>query len=637
MKTKILYLVMAVMIFSCSKESVNQDETIAIADDEVLFNTTINYSRLALINRTILPNVPDSYYDGSGRMASSSDASVTNQQEYFWTWVAKVDAPTLSGETLSATHCSLIGNKAYVSYHKQGNQHLGIVDIMDISDPANPSIIEQITFPNADINAITAVSDSEIWVAASHEKHGATVYKLNANADTFQRINLSNSLSGSISASANGIDYTDDYIIVTAGKTHGGTFFIDRSSTEVVHVDAYSNAKYVGANGKSNSATYATMVTGDIAGLKVNTINDFGTAQDFTIGEITHTNVEEAYRGKNTLQFNPYNSNRVFCAMGLNGLKVFDINSGALTNESKGSMLLEGNTNAVTLDDDYMYIANGADGIAIADHISDGDEINPMFVWDMAEQPASANYVTAKDDWIFVCKGLGGFNILYKQEKSPYITVSPFNERGTPIVMEDDEEVCSELLPNLFSTVLPEGQNALTNYPEYFDHPTKNILIKETSKVFVTFINEGAGYKNALGYYAYDTSSPPESVDDLIKVVVFPNASASGSGGELIRGNTVKLLGEFEAGTELGFFVISDGWRGGQLTDGFYTQHTDAFLNGNGAQQSLIFHDTTCNSTIICFEDISVPHGDKDYNDAIFQIKPEIPSAIDPTDYILIE
>ena len=95
------------------------------------------------------------------------------------------------------------------------------------------------------------------------------------------------------------------------------------------------------------------------------------------------------------------------------------------------------------------------------------------------------------------------------------------------------------------------------------------------------------------------------------------------------------MLGEFEAGTVIGFFIISNGWKG-KITDGLYTQYSDIAFNTSDFQQSLIFHDQTCNATIICFEDISIPNGDKDYNDAIFQIKAEPETAIDTSDYIII-
>ncbi|GGI56171.1 DUF4114 domain-containing protein [Winogradskyella haliclonae] len=622
-------------IVSCSKPD---DDTNLIENEEaaidVLFREGVNNSRLQLINRSILAKVPLDYV--SGRL-NNANAEVTNQQPYFWTWVARVNSPIINGELLSATHCTIKNNKAYVSYHKQGNTHLGSIEILDITDPANPILLQQIDFLNADINAITAESNGTIWAAGSHKNHGATVYKIDAGTQSFERINLSNSLNTGISASANGIAITNNYVLVSAGKTHGGQFTIDKNTLEIVYVDAYSDCKYVGVNGTSDNAKYASLITGDVATIKTGTVNSFVSSNSYSVGNIVHTNVEEAYRGKNTLVFDPYNSDRVFVAMAEKGFKAYNVNSGVEMNHSKGTMLLEGNTNAITLDDDYMYIANGADGIAIADHAANYAEVQPFFVWDMEEQPASANYITAQNDWVFVCKGQGGFNILYKQDKASYMTVSPYNDSGTPITMEEDEVICSTLLPNLFNDILPEQQNAITSHPEYFAHPAKNIHIKETAEVTLTFVSEGAGYKNTLGYYTYNINNPPQTVDDLIKVVVFPNASAQNSGGELIPGNTLKLLGTFEADTIIGFFVIADGWRNNQITEGFYTQHTNAILNNNDQQQALIFHDSTCNSTIICFEDISVPNGDKDFNDAIFQIQANPSSAIDTSEYYQIQ
>ncbi len=635
---RVIISIFIIIGISCSKyDSLDSEQTEQIQEFDVKFEIINNTNRVQLINRSILPEVTEDYLSSEAQRNVTNESNVTNQQDYFWTWVAKVSSPTLEGDLLSATHCEIKDDRAYVTYHKQGDKHLGMLEIVDISNPEAPVVIKQVSFRLADINSVTVESETAIWLAASHSEHGATVYKINSNIDTFERINLSNLIDEDVvSASANGIAYTDNYLIVSAGKTYGGTFILNKSTFELEYNESYSNAKYVCVNGSSNSATYASLITGDNARVKSGTVNGFNQSNEFDITNIIHTNVEASYRGKNTTYFDPYNSNKLYVSTGLNGLKVYDINSGSLINESKGTMLIEGNTNGVTLDDDYMYIANGADGIAISEHISGNNLINPMFVWDMQEQPASANYVTAKNDWVFICKGQGGFNILYKQDKAPYITISPYNNKGTPIVMEEDEEVCSELLPNLFNVVLPETENALINHPEYFMHPTKNIHIKETAEVTVTFINEGAGYKNVLGYYAYDINTPPQTVDDLVKIVIFPNASAQNSGGELIRGNTMRLLGEFEADTMIGFFVISDGWRNNEITEGIYTQHTDAILNNNSAQQSLIFHDTSCNSTIICFEDISVPNGDKDYNDAIFQIKASPESAIDPSDYIQV-
>lgn len=95
----------------------------------------------------------------------------------------------------------------------------------------------------------------------------------------------------------------------------------------------------------------------------------------------------------------------------------------------------------------------------------------------------------------------------------------------------------------------------------------------------------------------------------------------------------MRLLGTFKPGTVVNFFLIANGWRNGKITDGYYTQHTDIDYNMSGRQQSIIFYDTTCNSIVIAFEDITVPNGDNDFNDAIFEISASNPNAIDTSSF----
>ena len=49
----------------------------------------------------------------------------------------------------------------------------------------------------------------------------------------------------------------------------------------------------------------------------------------------------------------------------------------------------------------------------------------------------------------------------------------------------------------------------------------------------MTFVSEGASFKNALGYYVYNTNNPPATTSAIDSIfVVFPNASTTGSGGD---------------------------------------------------------------------------------------------------------
>ena len=78
----------------------------------------------------------------------------------------------------------------------------------------------------------------------------------------------------------------------------------------------------------------------------------------------------------------------------------------------------------------------------------------------------------------------------------------------------------------------------------------------------MTFIAEGASVKNTLGFYTYEGNNLPAK-DNLKRTVIYPNASMLGSGGELVRGNTLTLLGEnYPANTTFGFFLFAGGWNG---------------------------------------------------------------------------
>ena len=377
------------------------------------------------------------------------------------------------------------------------------------------------------------------------------------------------------------------------------------------------------------------MVTGDEAELKVKQVGSEEASETIQIGEIIHQNVNSTYRGKSTLHFCQRYPEVVFVTMGNGGLKGYDIYTEEELFYSPANMLTKGNTNGVTSDYDYIYMANGADGLTVAKMPENNGELETVFQWDLDEAPASANYMTTDGEWIFIAKGGEGMKILRKGALGEHQTLFGHDNNGVPHGMEpENTPVCRELLPNLFSNVLSERRNVTIDHPEYFENPTREIELEKDATVYVTFISEGAGYRNVLGYYYYDKDNPPQSIDELNKVVIFPNASAKGSGGMLEQGNTMKLLGSFDANTVIGFYVISNGWNGRKITDGIYSQYTIPEFNVSNKQQSILFYDQQCSSIVMAFEDIALPQGDKDYNDAIFMISVDDPTAIDHTKFI---
>lgn len=169
----------------------------------------------------------------------------------------------------------------------------------------------------------------------------------------------------------------------------------------------------------------------------------------------------------------------------------------------------------------------------------------------------------------------------------------------------------------------PEGMNIYVNKGEFFaDAIQKQIVIKEETEVYVTFIDEGASNRNSLCWYAYNKFQPPLTTGEITSYVVFPNISKVGEGGQLEPGYTLKLgQGAFPAGTVIGFFMVINGWEDGVINYDKPIVYTNCDLNPGGKQQHILYKDSNFRYLLVGFEDTMFDEGsDKDYNDIIFAV-----------------
>ena len=106
------------------------------------------------------------------------------------------------------------------------------------------------------------------------------------------------------------------------------------------------------------------------------------------------------------------------------------------------------------------------------------------------------------------------------------------------------------------------------------------IELSQEADVWLTFVHEGAGYRNALAYYEYDINNPPTTVADIDTInIVFPNTSYPGSGGDLASGSKVRL-GRFSAGTGIGWALVPNGWNGVEVGQGMRNEIFYSPLHG---------------------------------------------------------
>jgi LruC domain-containing protein len=200
---------------------------------------------------------------------------------------------------------------------------------------------------------------------------------------------------------------------------------------------------------------------------------------------------------------------------------------------------------------------------------------------------------------------------------------------GRPKYLEPTPDVIDASLLNYVNASLPEGKPLTTSHPEYLTTSVaNNIVVKQTSDVFITFVSEGAGYYNSLAYYTYDTDDPPLSVTlggifgGIDKItMVFPNASSYQSGGGLISGDKVKL-GKFEAGTTIAFVLLQNAWTGSAVSTSSTKFYSESKFNPEGTvakrKHSVILHDNVHDAFIIGFEDVNRDsNSDNDFNDVV--------------------
>lgn len=221
---------------------------------------------------------------------------------------------------------------------------------------------------------------------------------------------------------------------------------------------------------------------------------------------------------------------------------------------------------------------------------------------------------------------------------SGFYVLGTWNSSGFPNYLSLPNDVISkEFLADVNAT-LPENIKLQDSQPEYFQSSDDgSVVLVEDAEVWVTFVHEGAGHRNTLGYYTHPNDNPPARKEDIRDAtIIFPNVSFSGSGGMLASGNKVQLLyldpatnlytKIFPAGTTVAWWFRSHGFGNGtstSLSAGYFNFYSDVRFNPetNPAlrKHNVLLRDDKRQLLLIGFEDLHrEQRSDDDFNDAVF-------------------
>jgi len=295
-----------------------------------------------------------------------------------------------------------------------------------------------------------------------------------------------------------------------------------------------------------------------------------------------------------------------------------------------------------------------------------GSELTHTFVNTPAQRPARNTQLPlssrrANDEWLY------RHQVLNNQLITGEFTSNVFDNGGQLLGGYAPTINLSDELLNKISIALPDRRNVSQQAPYYItDDSGANLLVSSEGEVTVTFVHDGAGYKNSFGFFTYPDGNPPSSRDDITPIVIFPNSSYHNAGGNsngLYTGDTVSL-GSFPAGTRIGFFVVANGWfapnsnRQGGIKPWMTPQHNwvfhtvaglnsepapslDATGNPNPGEQDLRHHTVLLDAgedvgLVLGIEDIrrTARGCDHDFNDIIFIVNANPVTAIDRSELV---
>lgn len=200
-------------------------------------------------------------------------------------------------------------------------------------------------------------------------------------------------------------------------------------------------------------------------------------------------------------------------------------------------------------------------------------------------------------------------------------------------------------LTSTISELLPERVKLHHSHPDWLMDNTIDVLAN--CEIKVTFVDEGAGYRNSAGYFIYKTSNPPKSIDFINECYFFfPNASKSGSGGSLTQGDRIRLPFSFnydgdkvtpnsytfQQGYSVGFILYPNGWTGSDVNK-YIVPYTSISKHNPEIAPELKYH-TACikipgtDRLLLSFEDLrrDTSSCDHDFNDLVMIVDTDISS-----------
>jgi hypothetical protein len=335
------------------------------------------------------------------------------------TLTAEADPPVVSGTTVQATAVwQTTGNRAIVSYGVRGANAVGAVDLFQITGGGQPRLRSSATFADTDILAVS-MDDNYVYAAqaSSNDTLSAPAvverFLLEGNKLTLTgSVQLPLSSFTTTSVASNGLR-----LYATSGDA-GSVFALDPSTMGILGEYALDDARWVAFDPLGGQIVVAQ---GQPGRLSVFTEGSFPGGSLELVNTWSFPGADVA-QSKSTVEVH---GGKAFVAAGPQGVQIVCLASGqvigSVPRPDPASLGLDPSvvvTNAVTVQDDLMFISNGEAGVyaAAADASFSDDDCTTPSISVLGRlrfaDLQSANHVAYLGDQLYVAAGLGGIKIV---------------------------------------------------------------------------------------------------------------------------------------------------------------------------------------------------------------------------------
>lgn len=384
------------LVASCSDETTifeNPEDNLVKETNQLKLDNSVSFERAGVLDIYEDPISSAKRYNATGKAEQAGD--------YPLTLVAQIAPPSFeNGENLTATHVALNGDYGYVSYNTVGQDYVGAVDVIDISDPNNPRVTSRVYFTNADLNSI-AYDAGYVYAAGGVDSEKSVTATANSVvvkiAVSGGRLNTTDITFGFQEGfNATDVSIMNNNVIATSGQD-GFVVIYDKNDMSILNEASFADLRSVAYNGNEIAVLDAAQGV-SFLDQSLNVTRTIGIESDFGID------------AKRTLDFS---NDNIVVAEGSKGAGIYNANSGSFVeylpiltspeNAEQGDIV----TNGVAVNENVLLMANGAGGLSLNENTTDNTQGVGVI-----ELTGSINYVASKGDYIFAASGKSGFQII---------------------------------------------------------------------------------------------------------------------------------------------------------------------------------------------------------------------------------